>query len=167
MAQALKDLFNEIASAIHEKDGKSDGIVAKDFPQRIREIPTVGNEIVLQSLNIVTPPNKVEYTYNGYGGAKFDPTGMQLEATLTAFANSLVVPIDLSYVTYEPSGNLTAQDASVTIYFKFSTQTVTAVQPITVSFAGPTWNDIETAESTWTSLESQFNSWDELENYGK
>lgn len=36
---ALESLFNDIAAAIHEKDGKADGIVAEDFPARIRALP--------------------------------------------------------------------------------------------------------------------------------
>lgn len=37
----LKRLFNEIVDAIHEKDGQTDGIAAKDFPERIRMIPAM------------------------------------------------------------------------------------------------------------------------------
>lgn len=36
----LKPLFNQIVDAIHEKDGASGGIAAKDFPERIRDIYT-------------------------------------------------------------------------------------------------------------------------------
>lgn len=37
----LKRLFNEIVDAIHEKDGQTDGIAAKDFPRRIRSLATI------------------------------------------------------------------------------------------------------------------------------
>lgn len=40
----LKPLFNEIAAAIHEKDGLSDAIHAYDFPDRIRSLATGGSE---------------------------------------------------------------------------------------------------------------------------
>ena len=41
---ALEPLFDDICAAIHEKDGKTDGIMARDFPARIRAIPAGGTE---------------------------------------------------------------------------------------------------------------------------
>lgn len=41
----LKPLFDHIVDAIHEKDGAGDGIAARDFPDRIRAIPTGWTDI--------------------------------------------------------------------------------------------------------------------------
>lgn len=39
---SLTELFDSITDAIHYRDGKTDGISAKDFPDRIRNIPDRG-----------------------------------------------------------------------------------------------------------------------------
>ncbi len=160
----LRPLFQAIAGAIREKDGSSEPIPAAEFPARIRAIPTAG--ILLRSLRITSPPAKTVYSYNGFGGETFDPAGMELEADLSAFDNSIALPIDPSYAAFEPSGPLTEGTRGVTVLFRFGAQTVTAGQPVSVQFRSPNWAELEEANFTWGDLEARFPTWDALENYG-
>ncbi len=162
----LRPLFQDIADAIREKDGSSGPIPASEFPARIRAIPTGDREIVLRSLRIAAPPAKTEYSYNGYGSEAFDPAGMELEAELTTFGRSLVLPIDVSYVAFDPAGPLAAGTAEVAVRLRIGTQEVAASQPVTVVFRPPNWAELESTDPTWVDMEARFPTWDALEHYG-
>lgn len=163
----LRPLFQDIAAAIREKDGSSEPIPAAEFPARIRAIPTGDGEIVLRSLRITAPPDRTEYYYNGYGGELYDPAGMALEAELTTFGSAITLPIDASYVSFDPPGPLPAGTEAVTVRFRFGAQEVTATQPVTVVFRSPNWSELESDNPDWDGIEERFVSWDALENYGK
>ena len=122
---ALETLFNDIAAAIHEKDGKTDGIAAKDFPARIRAIPTGIGGVQLESIEITAPPLKTNY----YVGDAFDPTGMVVYAT---YSNGQSMYVNLSNLTFDPAGPLEESTTSVTVNFQWGLKMVSAVQPISV-----------------------------------
>lgn len=123
---ALETLFNDIAAAIHEKDGKTDGIAAKDFPARIRAIPTDLGGVRLESIEITAPPTETLYPV----GAAFNPEGMVVYAH---FSNGQSMPVDLSNLTFDPAGPLEDGTASVTVNFQWGLKLVSAAQPIEVS----------------------------------
>lgn len=131
--QTLKQLFNEIVDAIHNRDGLSDGISAQDFPDRIREIPT---GVTLSSIAVTTPPDKTAYV----AGDVFDPAGMVVTAKLS---NGNAFPVDSESLSFSPSGALTEEDAIVTISFSWGGSTKTTTQQvsvITVQLFGAEWD---------------------------
>lgn len=162
----LRELFADIADAIREKDGSTGEIVASTFPVRIRAIQVGSGDIYVQVLRITSPPNKVAYEYNGFRRETFDSTGMTFEIDLKAFATTVTAPIPLENVAMAPTGPLEPDVEQIVCSFKFGGITVKAFQPITVTFAGPTWADLESINPTWQTLEGMFASWSELENYG-
>jgi len=122
---ALEALFNDIAAAIHEKDGKADGIVAEDFPIRIRAIPTGIGGVWLESIEITAPPLKTSYIV----GDTFDPTGM---AVYAKYSNGQSMYVDHSNLTFDPSGPLELGVESVTVNFQWGLKVVSTPQPIHV-----------------------------------
>lgn len=122
---ALETLFNEIAAAIHQKDGKSDGIVAKDFPARIRAIPTGIGGVQVESIEITEPPRKTTYT----AGEGFDPAGMSVYAN---FSDGSVLYVDPTNLTFDPEGPLERGTTAVTVNFQLGLKMVSAHQPILV-----------------------------------
>lgn len=122
---ALTDLFNDIADAIREKDGTTAEIVASTFPDRIRAIPTGIGGVQLESITIINPPNKTYY----YAGDEFDPTGMAVRAN---YSNGQSLYVNLSNLTFTPSGPLTAETTSITVNFQWGIKMVSASQPISV-----------------------------------
>lgn len=164
MSILLKPLFQDISDAIRYKDGSTGKIYPKDFADRIRAIPTGDNEIVLESLVILTPPTKTDYYYNGLFAETFKSDGMTYQATLTAFGTSLQLPVDETYVTLSPTGELNQDVTAIIAIFKFGSQSVSAQQPINVSYRSPSWHDVEYNNLTWESLNTRFDSWNALEN---
>lgn len=127
--QALKPLFNDIAAAIHEKDGQTDGIAAKDFPARIRAIPSGGiGNVFLESIEITTPPSKTAYLV----GESFDPTGM---VVLAKFSNGQNLYVNHSSLSFLPSGPLEANVSYVTVNFQWGIKMASASVPISVTSA--------------------------------
>lgn len=124
----LRELFTDIAAAIRARDGSTASIMAKDFPSRIRAIPT-GSDILLKSLSILTPPSKTSYT----AGAVFNPAGMTFRASVGAGSKSYNISVPLGDVTFTPSGTLPAGTRSVTASLKFGSQVISAAQAVTVS----------------------------------
>lgn len=122
---ALTDLFNDIADAIREKDGTTAEIVANTFPDRIRAIPTGIGGVQLESITIINPPNKIYY----YAGDVFDPTGMTVRAN---YSNGQSLYVNLSNLTFSPSGPLTSDTTSITVNFQWGIKMVSASQPISV-----------------------------------
>ena len=122
---ALKDLFSSIADAIREKDGTTAEITASTFPDRIRAIPTGVDGVQLESISITTPPAKTEY----FVGETFDPTGMVVQAT---FSNGQTMLVSNSNLTFDPSGELSADTTSVTVNFQLGLKMVSATQAITM-----------------------------------
>lgn len=122
---ALTDLFNDIANAIREKDGTTAEIVANTFPDRIRAIPTGIGGVQLESITIINPPNKTYY----YAGDVFDPTGMTVRAN---YSNGQSLYVNLSNLTFSPSGPLTSETTSITVNFQWGIKMVSASQPISV-----------------------------------
>lgn len=122
---ALKDLFSSIADAIREKDGTTAEITASTFPDRIRAIPTGVGGVQLESISITTPPAKTEYVV----GETFDPTSMVVQAT---FSNGQTMLVSNSNLTFDPSGELSADTTAVTVNFQLGLKMVYATQAITV-----------------------------------
>lgn len=122
---ALKDLFSSIADAIREKDGTTAEITASTFPDRIRAIPTGVGGVQLESISITTPPTKTEYLV----GDAFDPTGMVVQAT---FSNGQTMIVDNSNLTFDPSGELSVDTASVTVNFQLGLKMASASQSVTI-----------------------------------
>lgn len=123
----LEVLFNQIAAAIHEKDGQTDGIAARDFPARIRAIPTGGlGGVVLESIEITAPPYKTYYT----PGENFDPSGM---AVYARFSNGQTLYVSHSSLTFDPAGPLEENTASVTVGFQWGLRLASASQPVSVA----------------------------------
>lgn len=52
----LKPLFQNIASAIREKDGSTEGIAASAFPERIRALPAQGTALTPEEVYAATRP---------------------------------------------------------------------------------------------------------------
>lgn len=129
---ALKPLFNEIAAAIHEKDGLADSIPAYNFPERIRAIPAGGAS--LESIYISSPPDKTSYLV----GETFDPTGL---VVIAVFDNDKTLIIDNSELTFTPSGELEEDTTEVTISYQFGDITKTATQEVTVAYFPATLNE--------------------------
>ena len=155
----LKPLFKDIADALREKEGTDEPIRAADFPARIRAIPAAGEEIALRALRIASPPEKQGYGCNGFGGEAFDPSGMGLEAELSAFSNPVFLPVGLEYVTISPEGPLPEGTEYVTISLRSEVQTVVARQPVTVRYRSPDWADVEGAGLSWQSFEEEQTTW--------
>lgn len=133
---ALTDLFNDIADAIREKDGTTAEIVASTFPDRIRAIPTGIGGVQLESIAIVNPPYKTYY----YEGDEFDPTGMTVYAN---YSNGQSLYVNLSNLTFTPSGPLSSETSSITVNFQWGIKMVSTSQPIsivTVSCFGVAWD---------------------------
>lgn len=123
----LEVLFDQIAAAIHEKDGAVDGIPAKDFPARIRAIPTGGlGGVALESIEITAPPFKTYYM----PGEPFDPSGM---AVYARFSNGQSMYVSHSGLVFDPAGPLDADTASVTVSFQWGLRMASAVQPVSVA----------------------------------
>lgn len=138
----LKPLFNEIASAIHEKDGLSDGIAAYNFPERIRAIQR--GSIALDELVIVSEPTKLDYTT----GEVFDQDGLVVKAVYTNGATKNVVDY-----TILPDGPLTENDTIISIQYTEDGVTKTAEVNITVDTAhiyGVEWDGSSTTKWTRT-----------------
>lgn len=133
---ALTDLFNDIADAIREKDGTTAEIVASTFPDRIRAIPTGIGGVQLESITIVNPPYKTYY----YEGDEFDPTGMTVYAN---YSNGQSLYVNLSNLTFTPSGPLSSETSSITVNFQWGIKMVSASQPIsivTIACFGVVWD---------------------------
>lgn len=133
---ALTDLFNGIADAIREKDGTTAEIVASTFPDRIRAIPTGIGGVQLESITIVNPPYKTYY----YEGDEFDPTGMTVYAN---YSNGQSLYVNLSNLTFTPSGPLSSETSSITVNFQWGIKMVSASQPIsivTIACFGVVWD---------------------------
>lgn len=147
---ALKPLFNEIAAAIHEKDGLSDGIHAYDFPERIRSIPS--GVAYLASIEITSPPNKLSY----YTGEIFELTGIVVTAV---FDNGNNLVIDNSDLTFTPSGALEDETEFVTISYQFGNTVKTAQQRINVFSGliyGVSWDGSSSTKWTRTHTAESF-----------
>lgn len=153
---ALETLFNDIAAAIHEKDGKADGIPASDFPARIRAIPTDLGGVRLEAIEIAAPPLKTHYST----GDVFQPAGMEVYAS---FSNGLSMPVDHANLTFDPSGPLEEGTAAVTVNFQWGLKLVSASQPISVSQLPETLEDCTWEQiARWSSsgaLQSYYPSW--------
>lgn len=122
----LKGLFNEIVDAIHEKDLKTDGISAIDFPARIRSIPTGGLDGVnLESIDIVSPPEKTAY----FVGQTFSPDGICVEAK---FSNGFKIMVSAEELTFDAPDLLTEETTSVTVNFQWGLKMASARQEIKV-----------------------------------
>lgn len=91
-----------------------------------------GTSIVLDSIEVFTPPNKTIYTV----GQTFDITGMQIIARYNLGLSKIVTEY-----TYSPDGALTNEDTYVTISYTENGVTKTVQQPITVVTAFPVLND--------------------------
>ncbi len=122
---ALEALFNAIAAAIHEKDGKTDGIAAEDFPARILAIPAGIEGPHLESIEIAEPPLKTIYT----AGEEFDPSDMSVYAN---FSDGNVLHIDHANLTFDPTGPLEKGTSAITVNFQWGLKMVSASQPILV-----------------------------------
>ena len=97
------------------------------------EQPTGGGiSIVLDSIEVFTPPNKTIYT----AGKTFDTTGMQIIARYNLGLSKIVTEY-----TYSPDGALTNEDTYVTISYTENGVTKTVQQPITVVTASPVLNN--------------------------
>lgn len=160
----LKPLFQDIADAIRKKDGTAAPITASAFPARIRELPVLQGEVALQALRITAPPTKQTYTCSRFGAEAFDPSGLELEADLSALSNAVTLPIPLEYAAFSPEGPLPAETEAMTISFRFGAQTVTASLPVTVQYGSPTWAEAEGAELTWRWFEDMLMTWAEFES---
>lgn len=148
---ALEVLFNDIAAAIHEKDGKMDGIAARDFPARIRAIPSDGG-VKLESIVIATPPQKTGYI----AGEAFDPAGMTVRAV---YSNGQSLSIDPSALSFDPAGPLDEGTSAVTVSFQWGTEIASAVQPVSVMTAfiyGASWDGSPSTKWTRTDLAADF-----------
>lgn len=91
-----------------------------------------GTSIVLDSIEVFTPPNKTIYTV----GQTFDTTGMQIIARYNLGLSKIVTEY-----TYSPDGALTNEDTYVTISYTENGVTKTVQQPITVVTAFPVLNN--------------------------
>ena len=91
-----------------------------------------GTSVVLDSIEVFTPPNKTIYTV----GQTFDTTGMQIIARYNLGLSKIVTEY-----TYSPDGALTNEDAYVTISYTENGVTKTAQQPIAVVTVFPVLND--------------------------
>lgn len=91
-----------------------------------------GTSIVLDSIEVFTPPNKTIYIV----GQTFDTTGMQIIARYNLGLSKIVTEY-----TYSPDGALTNEDTYVTISYTENGVTKTVQQPITVVTAFPVLND--------------------------
>ena len=99
-----------------------------------------GTSVVLDSIEVFTPPNKTIYTV----GQTFDTTGMQIIARYNLGLSKIVTEY-----TYSPDGALTNEDAYVTISYTENGVTKTAQQPIVVITAFPVLND-----NSWDTISS-------------
>ena len=121
----LKPLFKDIADAIREKDGTTDGIKAASFPERIRAIPAGSGGIELESITVAAPPAATEYQ----AGEFFDPTGLKVRAVYT---NGAARDIKDYTVTPSLSTPLTADDTKIVIRFTECGVTKVVEYPISV-----------------------------------
>lgn len=138
----LKTLFNNIVDAIHEKDGLSDGIVAEDFPDRIRLIPiSTTSGPVPTNISIVSPPEKTVYL----ASESFDPTGMVVKVK---FNNGYSVLVDNSNLIFNPSGQLTHGISNVSVTFDWAGLNVSTEQPITTTLKFEWWSPKMTSGTT-------------------
>ena len=99
-----------------------------------------GTSVVLDSIEVFTPPNKTIYTV----GQTFDTTGMQIIARYNLGLTKIVTEY-----TYSPDGALTNEDTYVTISYTENGVTKTVQQPITVVTAFPVLND-----NSWDTISS-------------
>lgn len=119
---ALETLFSDIAGAIREKDGTTADIAAGAFPARIRAIPGGAR---LESIEIAAPPAKTVYT----PGEAFDPAGM---AVCARFSNGQALYAGHSSLTFDPSGPLEEDTASVSVSLQWGAEQASAAQPVSV-----------------------------------
>lgn len=153
-----------VASAITDKGvSTAPDATFQTMRENILAIPTGDNEIVLNSLSIVTPPDKLHYYYNGLYHESFDPTGMTFEAELEAFGVAMTIPVEQSYIEFFPSGPLEEGTTQVTASFRFGSQSVVAQQPIELVYESPRWSDIEQQDRTWAEFETEFGTWGGVE----
>lgn len=94
----------------------------------------------LESISIVTPPNKVLYTV----GEIFDPTGMEVIGNLS---NGKSVYIKLPDLTFNPSGPLLDGTEAVQVVLDWGSLILSAVQDITVSLALEWWSPKMTSDT--------------------
>ena len=80
----------------------------------------------LESIKVVTPPTKTEYTE----GEIFDPAGMVIHA---AYSDGSEAPV--TGYTYTPDAALTTSDSTITISYTEDSVTKTCTQAITVTAA--------------------------------
>ena len=164
---AVSELFTSvsdgkalIASAITDKGvATAQDASFQTMQENILAIQTGDSEITLQSLTILTPPDKTGYYYNGLFAETFDPAGMTFEAVLEAFGVALTIPVGMEYIILSPGGPLDETVTQITASFRFGSQAVTANQPITVSYGSPKWKDIEQVDRTWAEFEEEFDTW--------
>lgn len=121
----LKPLFNEIAAAIHDKDGLSDSIPAYNFPERIRYLPS-GDGLYFQSLTM-SSPNKTVF----YAGETPDFSGMN-PVLLLNDGSRVYQTNDNSVWTPAPGTSLGTDVTEFTLTATIDGITKSASQPITV-----------------------------------
>ena len=110
----------------------TEGDITKSVTQDI----TVQSATALVSIAIKTPASKLEYSV----GEKFDPMGMEIEATYGNGSKHIVTDY-----TITPAGELTKDDTSVTISYTEGDVTQSVTQAITVVDAVLTSLSIKTA----------------------
>lgn len=204
---AKRPTANEVAASINELftsvgDGKSliasaitdKGILTAEdasfqtMRENILAIETGDGTITMESLVITTPPNKVDYYYNGLWHEYFDPTGMTFVLHVDLIGMKLALPVQPIYEAIDqdrhkmvytmrpvapegmsnwpevelelsPDRALQEGDAQITAEVRWRGQRVQAAQPINAAYSSPRWYDIEKKNRTWAEFGTEFGTW--------
>ncbi len=181
-------------AAVEEKGGTVPNQRTSDnLAEAIRTIQTSDGTIVMEGLAIATPPDKVDYYYNGLWHEYFDPTGMTFTLRVDLLGMKLALPIRPAYeaidqhrhrMTYtvrpdapegmsswpevelilSPDRQVQEGDAEITAEVRWRGQKVSAAQAVNVAYSSPHWYDIEKKPRTWSDFASEFGTWSGVES---